>query len=241
MKHSTFVLLCFVVAFAVIALLAVLSFFVVKIPYAVFAVLALAFVVQIWSSRVDRQTSEEQAPPPPDDGLDESLLPKVPEILEVCGEREPAALPENVLPLAPRVRAFLETWKDIDFARGLEFEGVFSDYKRDEIARYDENPEFVVLGGDGGEQMYFVRRNAGDERVYVVDLEVDSDYTKPRSYASDIDRWIVLRRQDALAAAEFERAEREKKTRKKSRRKHPATNAPAPHAESAEGAKEPAP
>ena len=153
----------------------------------------------------------------------------------------PPRFRKNVLPLAPRVRAFLETWKDIDFARGLEFEGVFSDYKRDEIARYDENPEFVVLGGDGGEQMYFVRRNAGDERVYVVDLEVDSDYTKPRSYASDIDRWIVLRRQDALAAAEFERAEREKKTRKKSRRKHPATNAPAPHAESAEGAKDPAP
>lgn len=169
--------------------------------------LALAAVYTVFSLRhgnrvrAKQQREWEEHPPPPDEGLDESVLARVPEILERCGDRRPAELPGSVLPLAPKVRAFLETWSSLDFDRGKEckganLDGVFFEYERKNLAVFAENPAFAELGGDGGEQRFYVRRDPADETVYVVDLEVDFDYAKPRPYASDIDRWVALRCQD---------------------------------------------
>ena len=159
----------------------------------------IGWSVLIWRSvkrkNEKRRKEWEENPPPPDEGIDESLLPKVPEMLERFGERESVTLPENLLPLAPGIRDFLETWKSVDFWRGGEYEGD-PEYDRKTLAVHKDNPAFVLLGGDGGEQTFFVRRDPTDERVYVIDLELDWDLSKPRPYASDIARWILLRKQD---------------------------------------------
>ena len=159
----------------------------------------IGWSVLIWRSvkrkNAKRRKDWEENPPPPDEGIDESLLPKVPEILERFGERESVTLPETLLPLAPGIRNFLETWKSVDFWRGGEYEGD-PEYDRKDLAVHKDNPAFVLLGGDGGEQTFFVRRDPTDERVYVIDLELDWDLSKPRPYASDIAHWIVLRKQD---------------------------------------------
>ena len=159
----------------------------------------IGWSVLIWRSvkrkNEKRRKEWEENPPPPDEGIDESLLPKVPEMLERFGERESVTLPENLLPLAPGIRDFLETWKSVDFWRGGEYEGG-PEYDRKNLAVHKDNPAFVLLGGDGGEQTFFVRRDPTDERVYVIDLELDWDLSKPRPYASDIARWILLRKQD---------------------------------------------
>ena len=81
---------------------------------------------------------------------------------------------------------------------------IWRNMKRETAKRrkaWEENPPppaFVELGGDGGEQSFYVKRDPADETVYVLDLEMDSDYTKPRPYASDIDHWVALRLQDHL-------------------------------------------
>ena len=159
----------------------------------------IGWSVLIWRSvkreNAKRRKEWEENPPAPDEGIDESLLPKVPEILERFGERESVTLPETLLPLAPDIRNFLETWKSVDFWRGGEYEGD-PEYDRKDLAVHKDNPAFVLLGGDGGEQTFFVRRDPTDERVYVIDLELDWDLSKPRPYASDIAHWIVLRKQD---------------------------------------------
>ena len=76
---------------------------------------------------------------------------------------------------------------------------IWRNMKRKDAKRrkaWEENPAFVELGGDGGEQSFYVKRDPADETVYVLDLELDFDYTRPRPYASDIDHWVALRLQD---------------------------------------------
>ena len=170
-------------------------------------VIAIGLSVLIWRNmkRKDakRRKAWEENPPPPDEGLDETLLSQVSATLEKCGTRQSAVLPDELLPLAPKVKAFLETWSALDFDRGREWkgenlEGVYFEYERKNLAVFKENPAFVELGGDGGEQSFYVKRDPADETVYVLDLEMDFDYTKPRPYASDIDHWVALRLQDHL-------------------------------------------
>lgn len=169
------------------------------------AVVALGWSALVWRNvkrkNAKRRRAWEQNPPPPDEGLDENVLSQVSAALEKCGTRQPSGLPDELLPLAPKVKAFLETWSALDFDRGKEWkgeslEGVYFEYERKNLAVFKENPAFVELGGDGGEQSFYVKRDPSDETVYVLDLELDFDYTKPRPYASDIDRWIALRLQE---------------------------------------------
>ena len=106
----------------------------------------IGWSVLIWRSvkrkNEKRRKEWEENPPPPDEGIDESLLPKVPEMLERFGERESVTLPENLLPLAPGIRDFLETWKSVDFWRGGEYEGD-PEYDRKNLAVHKDNPAFV--------------------------------------------------------------------------------------------------
>lgn len=155
--------------------------------WSVLGVLAIAFqALLVWESRRRGRQPAYRV----DEGVTKAQLARVQKVLDRCGKKALEPLAESYL-MAPDLKSALNDYES------LAFDPDDRPYYRSALCEGStvcaEMEGFYVIGDDGGELTYLVRKGADDGRFYVFDLECAKT---PEPYASDWSHFVARCRAD---------------------------------------------